>query len=228
MQRYPLDQLNEGNFWAGPEDLKTYANQFYTDLDYLSYDEMTDNQGPMVASNVAYIWNEYTVPNSGGGWDFSTIRSCNYFLKYYHNATGDQSEINKYVGEVRFFRAWFYHKLVKRFGNVPWIGKELQTDSKELYGPRDSRKAVMDSVVADLDYAIANLPASSSESRLTKYAALALKSRACLYEGTYRKYHALGDHEKMLQLAVSASESIINSTSFSLYQTGHPGVDYHN
>jgi hypothetical protein len=118
--------------------------------------------------------------------------------------------------------------MIKRFGDVPWIDKDLQVNSPELYGPRDSRKLVMDSVIADLDYAIAKLPESSSEGRLTKYAALALKVRACLYEGTFRKYHNLGDHAQMLGLAVSAAVSIINSGKFVLYQTGNPNVDYHN
>src|SRR3546814_20374208 len=48
----------------------------------------------------------------------------------------------------------------------------------------------MDSIISDLDSAIASLPDSRETDRITKWTALALKSRVCLYEGTFRKYHA--------------------------------------
>ncbi len=45
----------------------------------------------------------------------------------------------------------------------------------------------MDSVMADIDYAIANLDASRQITTITKWTALALKSRIALFEGTFRK-----------------------------------------
>ena len=80
----------------------------------------------------------------------------------------------------------------------------------------------MDSIIKNLDFAVLNLPDESSEDRLTKDAALAFKTRVCLFEGTFRKYHNLGDYESMLREAVSAAEAIINSGKYSLYSTGNP------
>lgn len=232
MDRYPLDKINDANYWKSVSDLQTYANQFYPVLSRIGAyqtDNMSDNQAPAAINS--FLWNEYVVPASGGGWaktDWSPIRSCNYFLTRYHSVEGPEEEINQFVAEVRFFRAYYYFDKVKMFGDVPWISMDLSADSEELMAPRDSRKLVMDSVVKDLDYAIANLPEQSAEGRLTKYAALAQKARACLFEGTFRKYHGLGDEEPMLRASADAAAEIIDSHEFSVYTTGDTQNDFYN
>src|SRR5699024_105026 len=97
---------------------------------------------------------------------------------------------NHYEGIARFFRAWFYFQKVKRFGDVPWYSGVINADNEQLLTKdRDSRTTVMDSVLADINYAIKNLNVERNTTRITKWTALALKSRAFLYEGTFRKYH---------------------------------------
>ncbi len=149
-------------------------------------------------------------------------------MQRYHTVTGSEQDINASVAEIRFFRSYYYFEKIKNFGDVPWLSRDLQIDAEELFAARDSRKLVMDSIVKDLDFAIANLPENSSEGRLTKYAALAQKVRACLFEGTFRKYHNLGDAEAMLRLSAAAAEDIMNSNLFSLYSTGDVNNDYYN
>lgn len=232
MDRYPLDKINDANYWTSVSDLKTYANQFYPVMSRINAyqtDNNSDNQAP--ASINSFTWNEYVVPASGGGWakgDWSGIRSCNYFLQRYQGVQGNAQEINQYVAEIRFFKAFYYFEKLRSFGDLPWLSQELQVDSEELMSPRDSRKVVMDSVVKELDFAIANLPEQSAEGRLNKYAALAQKARACLFEGTFRKYHNLGDAEPMLRASAEAAEAIMNSNQFSLYNTGDPANDFYN
>jgi starch-binding outer membrane protein, SusD/RagB family len=232
MERYPLDKISDETFWKSASDMELYANQFYPMLSriYSWRDEnMSDNQCPSVYNT--FIWGEYVVPSSGGGWsksDWSGIRSCNYFLQRYHEVKGDIAEIKRYAGEISFFKSYYYFEKVKQFGDVPWLSRDLQVDSEELYIPRDSRKLVMDSVVADLNFAIDNLPELSTTGRITKYAALALKARACLFEGTFRKYHNLGDYQNMLREAVNAAQTIINSDKFSVYSSGDPDNDFYN
>jgi starch-binding outer membrane protein, SusD/RagB family len=63
---------------------------------------------------------------------------------------------------------------------------------------------------------------------LNKYAALTLKSKVCLFEGTFRKYHNLGDYERILRESANASELIMNSELFSVYSTGKPLADYYD
>lgn len=235
MDRSPLDKINETNYWTSVSDLKLYSNQFYPVLwawKGFHEDNGSDNQGYASRSEdtkVQFIWNEYPVPQSGGGWakgDWSSIRSCNFFLQNYHTVKGSQESINIYLGEVLFFKSLYYFDKVVQFGDVPWLNTPLDTDSKELYAARDSRKLVMDSICANLDKAIGYLPETSSENRVNKYAALALKARICLFEGTFRKYHGLGDETSMLRQSANAAWAIISSHKFELYSTGNPAEDY--
>ena len=232
MDRFPPDKVNDANYWTTPGDLRTFANQFYPDLTTSgnwTRDNMTDNQAP--ANRNTFVWNEYVVPASGGSWgksDWEDIRSCNFFLQRYQTVEGDPEEIGRYVGEVKFFRAWYYFEKVRMFGDVPWLSQDLNIDSEALFMERTSRKVVVDSILQDLDDAIGQLPETSGEERLTKYAALAFKSRVALYEGTWRKYHDLGDFEDLLQQAVAASQEAINSGMFEIYTTGNPQEDFHD
>lgn len=231
MNLYPEDKINDENYWQTESDLKNFANQFYTSLDNTgSYnsDNASDNQAPQ--SREAFVWGDYALPTSGGGWakgDWSNIRSCNYFLSRYHTVEGNKDAINQYVGEIYFFKAKFYYEKVLRFGDVPWLTKDLSTSSEELYLSRNDRGEVVDSICACLDKASEWLPETMNDSRLSRYAALALKSRVCLFEGTWRKYRNMDNADKYLRASVDAAEKIMNSGKFDLYSTGNVEEDYH-
>jgi hypothetical protein len=79
----------------------------------------------------------------------------------------------------------------------------------------------MDSVLADLDFALENLRTRAQEqgvsfsNTINKDVALALKSRVGLYEGAYRKYHTefnLSDADKFLLASKDASEKLLAGT----------------
>src|SRR5690606_24014523 len=92
---------------------------------------------------------------------------------------------------------------------------------------RDSRETVVNNILSELDFAIENLPPTSTSDRLTKYAAYALKAQVSLYEGTFRKYHnVVGGHEELLRTSIAACEEIMNSGLFAVYNTGNPETDY--
>lgn len=163
-------------------------------------------------------------------WDFTFLYQLNYFFDNF-----DRNEIlgpdvtNKFAGEAYFFRAWDYLAKVQQFGDVPWVDKVLDEKSPELYGKRTPRKEVMAHVLDDINNAIEKLPESwtgpENKHRITKWVALALKSRICLYEGTYRRYHNLGDDLPFLQEAFSAAEELIDKGPYKLYSTGNPHED---
>src|SRR5690554_6862764 len=153
----------------------------------------------------------------------------NTLLEYIHQCE-DEDAILKYTALTRFFRAYFYFDKIKRFGDVPWYDVQLGSADEALYKPRDSRELVMSKMIEDIDFAIENLPSAVSTYRVNKWAALALKSRFCLYEGTYRKYHNLNlegnDYSYYLQQSADASQRLINEGPYSLYSTGNPNKDY--
>ncbi len=105
------------------------------------------------------------------------------------------------------------------FGDVPWLNTELNVTSPELKAPRTPRAEVMDSVMDILDKAIGWLPNKGSEQagRINKNAALHLKARIGLHEGTFRKYHNLPNGEKFLRYAADACEKIM-AAGYTIYK----------
>ncbi|MEN7548492.1 RagB/SusD family nutrient uptake outer membrane protein [Rapidithrix thailandica] len=235
LERYPLDALSDQGFWKKEADLATYANRFYPSLPGAfarDLDNQSDNKVPQ--SPNSFLFDEYIVPTSGGGWssnDWAQIRACNYFLQRYHTVTGNQNLIDAYVGEVRFFRAWEYFNKIKRFGDVPWLSTDLNaSDTEVLYKARDPRNVVVDSVLADLDYAIEHLypKGEALPDRLHADAARAFKARVCLFEASFRKYHGLTGYETLFEEAKNTAFDLINSGRYGLYSTGNPDKDYYN
>ncbi|MEG1839480.1 MAG: RagB/SusD family nutrient uptake outer membrane protein, partial [Bacteroidaceae bacterium] len=86
--------------------------------------------------------------------------------------------------------------------------------------PKDSRDFVMTKIVEDIDFAIAKIPLRKSIDRITHWSALALKSRICLFEGTFRKYHGLDGWNNYLSNCVVASEELIDSGQYGIYKDG--------
>ncbi|CEN45246.1 RagB/SusD family nutrient uptake outer membrane protein [Capnocytophaga canis] len=229
LDKYPPDAFTEPSYFKTEQELSFFANRFYGSLplSILQHrDTQSDNMVPNSPDN--FLFGTYTVPSEGGGWDtgaWNGIRNCNFFLENYQKVPGNTKE--KYAAEVRFFRALYYWEKVVRFGDVPLILKKVGDASPEIYGPREPHKKVMDEVLKDLDFAIQHLPekASAEAGRLHKDAALALKSRIALWEGTFRKYHNLGDERVFLEAAVDASEKLM-AKGYEIYSTGKPNQDY--
>jgi hypothetical protein len=162
------------------------------------------------------------------GWNF--VRAINVGLENYSKAKIAQADIDKYAGEARLFRGWFYADKVQKFGDAPWVDRELNVDSEELFAERTPREEVMNNVLADLNFACEKLPANwndgNSPGRLNRWAALLVKSRVCLFEGTWRKYHGGSNANMWLEEAAKAAKEIMDNGPYTLYSTGDPLHDY--
>ncbi len=86
----------------------------------------------------------------------------------------------------------------------------------------------MDKVLADLDYAIANITLTSDQStRITKNVARAYKTRICLFEASFRKYHT--NYNKQATAAAWYEEVVKEADEirgFSLHQGAAPDKGY--
>ena len=78
----------------------------------------------------------------------------------------------------------------------------------------------MDKILDDLTYAINNISDKKDLYNVTHWTALALKSRICLFEGTFRKYHGIPGYEKFLNECATASKLFIDNAPYAIYQTG--------
>lgn len=235
LERSP-QSLNDNTFWSSTRDLRTYANAFYGILPggVTNYgDTDADDQVPSGINQ--FLWGQYVVPTEDGLWsksNWANIRNINYFMTHYGTVTGAEEEINVYVAEMRFFRALEYFNKIKTFGDVPWLDKDLNIDSEELYGSKMPRNQVAAKIIEDLDFAITWLPEKDDEedNRLNKDIARHIKARVCLHEGTYYKYHSeLGyAYEDLLKQAASETDKLITDGHYSIYKTGDTKHDYYN
>jgi len=224
------DQVEAPYFFNTEKDLEVATNDFYSMLatmEVYTNDANSDNLMPLNPANQIKGNRIVPVASGSGGWSWGNLRKINYFLENYHKV-GSQAAKDKYSGIARFFRAYFYYDKVKTFGDVPWYGKVLTGKDPDLYKPRDSRQLVMDSVLADLDYAIKNIPAEKQLNLVTKYTALLLKARISLFEGTFRKYHKIEGSEKFLTEAANAAQELMQANAYTLYTEGGPQAAYRN
>lgn len=229
LDRQPLSQISPTTAFRSETELSLYVRSFYDrmlpnadndDRGFSLYNEGIDNV--IKTSLPVELTGNRTVPVSGGGWSWGELRNVNYFIQNHQRGGLDASVTKKYLAVAKFFRAYFYYNMVARFGDVPWYGQVIEpNDSANLKKARDPRTLVMDSVLADLDFAIANAETSRKVSEVTKWTALALKSRICLFEGTFRKYHtefSLPDADRFLNECVKASEELITNGGYSIFK----------
>lgn len=234
LQRFPQTSITKENFFQSPKDLDTYVNGIYDEM--LSngvYDDInSDNTSSYSGSSDLYsmLRGNLSSANVKGWDDWDKLRGVNFMLNNAHTATGDPVEIKHYIGIARYFRAQFYLGKMATYSDVPWYNKAMETTDPDLYKASDPRALVADSILNDLEYAVANIKEiMGNKTRIHRYAALALMSRFCLYEGTYRKYHPevnLTDSKKFLDKAVWACEQLMQSNNFEI--TGTSEVDYRN
>jgi len=223
LNRYPESAVSPYDFFKSEDDLQLYVNGLYSyvpALDMVMNDFLySDNIETSTYST--FLTGNRLVPASGGGWTWTYLRQVNYFLAHYEKAEIPDERKAYYAGIARFFRAWYYFDMMKKFGDLPWHSKPLETTDPDLYKARDSRVLITDSIVADLDYAIKWLDDEKKNTTITKWTALALKSRVCLYEGTFRKYHTdLGLSNSvgaLLKECVKASEEMMTTGPYQVY-----------
>lgn len=136
-----------------------------------------------------------------GYWDaaYTAIRYINYFMATLPQKSTElrADEIEQYLGEAYFLRAYIYFALVKRYGGVPIINAVQsfpEQSLSELQVPRNTEPEVYDFIAADLDAAISKLPENSvMRGRANKYIAAAFKSRAMIFAGSIAKYGQMND-----------------------------------
>lgn len=229
LDRQPEADISPEAFFRSEKDLELYTNSFYRAIPSAEgvYNEDIDNIVKQTLPE-AVIGNRI-VPSTGGGWSWGDLRNINYFLENY-NRNVPEAQAKKWAAVAKFFRAYFYFDKVKRFGDVPWYSTALDaSDEAELMKARDPRVLVMDSIMSDINYAVENLGTGKSVEKVSKWTALALKSRIALFEGTFRKYHtelALPNHEFFLREAAAAAKELIESGPYSLYQGSGPNAGY--
>ena len=234
LDAFPRDRMSPETFFKNEDELHAFSMNLYSmfpagtlfmeDADTYIQMGLTDEQK-----------GTRQIEPSGNGWSWGNLRNANTILEYLPNCTDAQTR-TKYEALARFFRAYFYFDKVKRFGDVPWYDKPVgSADTESLNRPRDSREFIMAKMIEDIDFAIENLPATKSAYEVTKWTAMALKSRFMLFEGTFRKYHTefdYGDGVKdakwYLDECAKVSEEFMATSGYTVHTDGGAKKAYYN
>ena len=224
----PYDSFTKGNFFTSETNVEMYTNYFYNEWSAYGtggasadfyFNTLNDNQAVTGLAG----WGFKNVSATDGTWSacYTEIRRANILLEEIDNVPMTPSSMAFYKSLAHLYRGWQHFCLVRKFGDCYWVGKELTTEDNDiLYGKRQNRNEVMDKVLEDLNFAVANMGDKNASSRTAYnvHVANAIKSRICLFEGTYAKYHLkdAARAEKYLKEAITASEALINSGQFKL------------
>lgn len=228
MDRYPTTSISPEAYFKSVQDLELYTNTFYLDLPANTNDGPCDNYATYsdTHNNNDIVRGAMTPANVGGWNGWGTLRKYNILLQNCNGVSGNEDDINHYIGLTRLMRAYWYYSYVTWYNDVPWYDTPLtDTDEELLFKARDPRSLVVDKILEDLDFACKNMKESyGNRTVMSRWFALGLKSRICLAEGTWRKYHPelklQETAEKFFEEAAKAAKEVIDSKVFSIDKSG--------
>ncbi|MCB0686899.1 MAG: RagB/SusD family nutrient uptake outer membrane protein [Saprospiraceae bacterium] len=234
LDRTPETSIGKENFFNSEADLNLYINGLYAFPGWPMFisDLATDNASTTGNTEVKTMMTPD--PSSAtitGGWNWSYLRSINFFLENFDKADISQEKLDHFEGLARFFRAQFYMGMVKRYSDVPYYDFVIETnDEAALFKARDPRAFVVDRIFEDYSFAADHVIADQPSGAVNKWVVKAYMARAALYEGTFRKYHdelnLQGSASQFLEMARDQAQDIVDSGNFSIYSTGDPESDY--
>ena len=216
LDKNPLDQISSETFWQNEQEAKMALTGVYsrlraftfthkdTEFDIMAGD-VCGNQGHSII-NIAQGNIE---PNSGGivSYIYSNcyagIGSCNFFLENIEKTPISTEILNVYKGEVCFLRALFYFTLTEHYGGVPLYTSPVTIEEAKV--KQSTKEEVVNQILSDLDFAIANLPDKTySSGHAVKGSAMTLKAKVLL-------------HNQKWQESAEIADRIIRDGKFSLY-----------
>lgn len=225
LDKKPVESLTEDTFFETYENFKTYAWACYGVFDNENILRHigtggsslygSDQDAGYLSSKGTGAFNPYafqTITNStsGNGWNFDYIRKVNIMLDNIDSSLMTDTEKEHWRSVAYFFRSFYYMELISRFGDVPWIDHVVTDKDEMLQEKRTPRKEVADHVLENLQYAETHIKKDGDGANtINVHCVHALMSRFTLFEGTWRKYHGLGDGEKYLTECVRVSEELM-------------------
>ncbi len=236
LEKFPEAEIGRESFFKTAEDLNLYIYGIY---DYPStgiYSSdsytLTDNGGS--TGNVELKTMMLGTPNStslNSGWNWGQLRKVNFYMDNFRNANLTQERMNHFEGLGRYFRARFYAGMVRRYSDVPWIDRVVESNSEDLlFAGRDSREVVVNNLMADFEFAANHVDKTAPTGAVNGWQVKMEYARALLYEGTFRRYHPelnlQGSAEGLLRKAVEVADDIIKNSPYRIHNTGKPMEDY--
>lgn len=183
----------------------TYYSEWFVG-DIASDDAVKGGQNLTDMADAYDIENFKTVASNGLLLDYyrtqyQGISRCNFALTYLPtlelDESMDEATRNRYVGEVKCLRAFYYFRLVRMFGGVPLVDFIIDS-SQNWKQPRATAEEVYEFIVEELEDAEVLLAersqmAATDLGRVTKGAAQALLLKVHLYCHNYTEAKRWGE-----------------------------------
>ncbi len=256
LDKAPLDIIPDNMIWNDQSLVNSYLTGAYVNTSVLTNDSedvqntskpfftmfFVNNVSDESKSTSNFSGNAYRFKTEGlkisGGmmewWEkpYVIIRSLNELIEKLPSSTLSDDFKKEKIAEARFLRAFNYFNMVKRYGGVPLITKvqSISEPEAELFKPRNSEKELYDYVIKESLEISEILPPVQEDAdwgRPTRYAALALASRAALYAGSIAKYGTVqlngllgipaSESAAYFEQSSQASKKIIDEGKFRLY-----------
>ncbi|THD66813.1 RagB/SusD family nutrient uptake outer membrane protein [Robertkochia marina] len=249
----PTDKITANDLFADPAGTQLYLADLYDrlpieDLTYFPKEGFNYNQGGpnnggfnnAMLTSLAHHSERNSFINDSylNWWDpaFRLIRDVNLFIEIIPTLNISEDQKALYRGEAAFIRAFTYFGLAKRYGGVPILleAQEYDGDPSSLIVPRNTEVQTWDFILEESDVAINSL-GNSNGRRASKWAALALKSRAALHAASIAKFGdnvdltgdavnqnlvgiPAGEANRYYQACIDASAELMDNGPYSLYK----------
>lgn len=201
LDKEPPSYVIPEDYYRSDDQIQAIANGFYTSVAPSTLgafsDGATDIQAGMYADG-KYAEGQWKVGMGNSNWDWGTIRSVNYSLnttldRYAKGEIkGSARNIEQYIGELYFFRAYRYYSMLRNWGDLPILTEALPDDEAALVAAckRRPRNEVARFIIANLDTARTYLKDNFDpmRNRVSRDVATLVKSRVALFEGSWLKY----------------------------------------
>ncbi|MEQ6118396.1 RagB/SusD family nutrient uptake outer membrane protein [Reichenbachiella sp. MALMAid0571] len=204
----PYGFYSEGNFLTTPEEAEAAITYAYDALTFLEYSRTVFYLGDLPSETLQpkedqgggaqelNFWKTETFSNNANlnnffKYAYIAINRANLLIEKVPQASFDEDDQNKYLGEAYFLRAWNYFNLVRNFGLVP-LQKGLVSSIEETSSPRASNlDEVYDLILGDVRKAAELLTINQATGRADKVAAQALAAKAYLYIASAKEHNVL-------------------------------------
>ncbi|MBI9063795.1 MAG: RagB/SusD family nutrient uptake outer membrane protein [Marinilabiliaceae bacterium] len=228
LDKSPLDKLSEPTTFTTDANFETYCWGFYNTFPGFDLTP-TDNEwnGDLMSKGVGsigqpWLWENIVEPSWDGNWSnpYAKIRRINLMLSNIEGSQLEEEGKKHWRSVGYFFRALEHFQLLIKYGEFIYLDELVdETDLDVLYGPKTPRDEISANILADLQYAETYIR-PEGDNVVDQSVVRALISRFGLFEGTWRKYHSLGDETPYLQASADAGAALAQS-----YPDLHPNYD---
>lgn len=202
--KYPTDSLTEGSFYGNVNDMEYGVNDAYRSLktaygSYLNIGDLAsdnafnskfNNNADNISINESNVTSDNSTMSSLWTGHYQVISRANIVLDKMALQNFPADVVDRYTGECLFLRGLMYFNLVRIFGDVPLVLKDITTTEEAFSYGRKPSSEVYAQIIEDLESAIDLLPNSYDDDadvgRATSLAGRALLGKVYLTLARYQ------------------------------------------